>query len=139
MVSFCTCFPFFTVVSSLIRRPLELQDIHHLVVPIARESGRLCPKMTSSDGSFSSSISSSSRCWLVLSLLRACFSSRFFAMSSSASSSMVVSYQCSSPSTVCAVACLCHLPGLQDFYSLHHEWRWPHRSWAPPACQPPPR
>jgi hypothetical protein len=20
---------------------------------------------------------------------------------------------------------LCHPPGFQDFYSLHHEWRWP--------------
>jgi hypothetical protein len=35
-----------------------------LVQSIARESGRLCPKMTSSDGSFSSPPDSSSRCWL---------------------------------------------------------------------------
>ena len=34
MLSPCTCFPFFTVVFPLIRRPLELQDVHHLVVPI---------------------------------------------------------------------------------------------------------
>ena len=34
--------------------------------------------MTSSDGSLSSPSSSSSRCWLVSSLLEACFSSRLF-------------------------------------------------------------
>ena len=49
-----------------------------LIQSIARESGRLCPKMTSSDGSLSSPSSSSSRCWLVSSLLEACFSSCLF-------------------------------------------------------------
>jgi hypothetical protein len=45
MLSPCTCFPFFTVVSPLIRRPIELQDIHHLVVPIiCQRVGSQLPK-----------------------------------------------------------------------------------------------
>ena len=59
-----------------------------LVQSIARESGRLCPKMTSSDGSFSSPTGSSSRCWLAWLLSEARLSSRLLAISFSASSSM---------------------------------------------------
>ncbi len=59
-----------------------------MIQSIARESGRLCPKMTSSDGSFSSPTGSSSRCWLAWLLSEARLSSRLRAMSSSVSSSM---------------------------------------------------